>query len=96
MYYSQRQDREHWREYLDLEPGYYVLAGIFNALNDNTRATGMWAKGKAPKFRPWPTPQILIEHVKQKAERNTVAGLFRALTGGAVNLPAQGLIEAEE
>ncbi len=34
----------------------HMLADIFDALNQNTRATGNWGKGKAPKFPSWPRP----------------------------------------
>jgi len=34
----------------------HLAADTFDALNQNTRATGNWAKGKAPKFPAWPRP----------------------------------------
>lgn len=75
---SMRSDREHWRDYLDINADHYVLAGIYNAVNNNTRATGHWAKGKAPKIDPWPIPQ-LAAGVRAKAEARkpkSVADLF--------------------
>lgn len=34
----------------------HIQADIFDALNVNTKATGQWQKGKAPKFPAWPRP----------------------------------------
>lgn len=58
MTVSMRHDKKEWRDYLGADMNYYVSAGIFNAVNDNTVATGNWEKGKAPKLKPWPVPQI--------------------------------------
>lgn len=71
---SMRHDKENWRDYLDVGQGYYPLAGIYNAINDNTRATGNWGKGKAPKIDPWPVPQLLAK-LRSKKPR-TVKDLF--------------------
>jgi hypothetical protein len=35
----------------------HIAVDLFDALNANTRATGNWAKGKAPKIKPWPRPK---------------------------------------
>ena len=34
----------------------YLMAQIFNAIQQNTRATGSWKGGKAPKLPMWPIP----------------------------------------
>jgi hypothetical protein len=34
----------------------HLLADVYDAVNQNTRATGTWAKGKAPTLPPWPRP----------------------------------------
>ena len=34
----------------------HLLADVYDALNANTRATGNWAKGKAPTIPAWPRP----------------------------------------
>ena len=60
------EDKQYWRTYLDINPDYYVLAGIFNAVNDNTRARGNFKK--KPKFEPWPVPQLLIKKAKKREE----------------------------
>lgn len=45
--------RDHYGWSLDT----HILAGVFDAVNGNTRATGNWGKGKAPKFPTWPRPK---------------------------------------
>lgn len=35
----------------------YLTADLFDAININTRATGNWGKGKAPKFPEYPRPK---------------------------------------
>ncbi|MFF3006356.1 hypothetical protein ACFVTF_26545 [Kitasatospora sp. NPDC057940] len=34
----------------------HLIADLYDAVNVNTRATGQWGKGKAPKIPPWPRP----------------------------------------
>ncbi len=51
----------------------FMLAAVYDALNANTRATGNWAKGKAPKFPEWPRPKT--EKVEKKPV--TVADLYQ-------------------
>ena len=58
------QDSKYWRSFMDINPDYYVLAGIFNAVNDNTRARGNFKK--PPKFEPWPVPQLIVDKAKKK------------------------------
>ncbi|WP_263729958.1 hypothetical protein [Cellulomonas sp. SG140] len=50
----------------------HLLASVYDAINTNTKATGMWEKGKAPKFKPFPRPADKAE----KKTPQTVAGLF--------------------
>jgi hypothetical protein len=50
-----------------------LQADIYDALNLNTRATGDYAKDKAPKFPPYPRPAFKTEEVKAKV---TVASLY--------------------
>lgn len=52
----------------------HMTAAIYDALNANTRATGNWGKGKAPKIPPYPRPTSKpAEAVKKKV---TVRDLF--------------------
>lgn len=79
MTLAQLHGGKNWRDYLDIGPDYYVAAGIYNAVNDNTRATGNWAKGKVPKIDPWPTPNLAAK-ARAKAEARkpkSVADLYR-------------------
>jgi hypothetical protein len=78
---SLMQSKEHWRAYMDIAPNYYVLAGIFNAINGNTAATGNFKK--RPKFEAWPTPRETVRRLRKKADRpRTVADLYRVMTHG--------------
>jgi hypothetical protein len=52
----------------------YLLADLFDALNQNTRATGNWGKGKAPKFPQWPRPKS--RKVRDEDKPKTVAELY--------------------
>lgn len=45
-----------WRDYLDKTYGWYAMADLYDAIMLNTRATGQYKKGKAPKFEPYPRP----------------------------------------
>ena len=44
----------------------HLTADLFDALNANTRATGNWAKGKAPTFPQWPRPDVKPRTPAQK------------------------------
>ncbi|MET9861959.1 hypothetical protein ABZY93_22080 [Streptomyces smyrnaeus] len=55
--------REHFGWGLDR----HIATDLFDAVNQNTRATGNWGKGKAPKVPPWPRP-------KAKTKKKTAAG----------------------
>lgn len=56
----------------------YLLADLFDAININTRATGNWQKGKAPKFEPYPRPKSKpkVAGAKQK-KPVTVADIYK-------------------
>ncbi|WP_353707294.1 hypothetical protein ABRQ22_14995 [Cellulosimicrobium sp. ES-005] len=53
----------------------HLLASIFDAINQNTLATGSWRKGKAPKIAPWPRPTAK----KRRKKHHTVAELYAAM-----------------
>jgi hypothetical protein len=48
----------------------HMTADIFDALNQNTRATGNWAKGKVPKFPSWPRPDSKAKKPKDKKPKS--------------------------
>ena len=59
MYVSQRLAKQRggdWREYLDKGADWWLNADLYDAINQNTRATGNWKHGKAPAFPPYPRP----------------------------------------
>lgn len=51
----------------------HMAADTFDALNQNTRATGNWGKGKVPKFPQFPRPKP--KPTKPEGP-TTVKGLF--------------------
>jgi len=71
---AQHQNKQDWHAYLDLSPEYYVMAGIYDAVNINTGATGNFKR--PPKFKPWPMPQEIIK----KSQPTTVATLFARMS----------------
>lgn len=54
----------------------HLLAGLYDALNANTRATGNWAKGKAPKIPEWPRPGAKGKGSKRDKPGTTVADIY--------------------
>jgi len=54
-----------------------LSAALYDAVNLNTRATGQWAKGKAPTFDTWPRPERpKPAQAKKPAGKVTVAQLW--------------------
>lgn len=68
---------------------YYPLAGIYNAVNANTRATGNYKKAP-PRIDPWPVPALAAEAAKKKRLKGkvTVASLYAALFSNRAALPS--------
>ncbi|MFF7800253.1 hypothetical protein [Streptomyces olivaceus] len=63
----------------------HLKADIFDALNQNTRATGNWGKGKAPKLPPWPRPKPLKKPTKATGSKKagkpiSVAEIYKRFT----------------
>lgn len=65
----------------------HMQADIYDAINQNTRATGNWGKGRAPKIPGWPRPKPLKKPnkgdggTKKKAgKRVSVAEIYRKFT----------------
>ncbi|MEU7905891.1 hypothetical protein [Actinoplanes sp. NPDC049118] len=57
----------------------HLIADLYDALNQNTRATGNWAKGKAPALPAWPRPKATASRAEQQ-KPVTVADLYTRLT----------------
>lgn len=58
----------------------HMNADTYDALNTNTRATGNFAKGKAPKFPPYPRPTPKPEEGKTGKLKATVASIYARLS----------------
>lgn len=63
----------------------HMTADIFDAINQNTRATGNWGKGKAPKIPTWPRPKALKKPntagaPKKTGKRVSVAEIYKRFT----------------
>lgn len=56
----------------------HMSAHLYDAINQNTRATGNWAKGKAPKIPEFPRPKSKAKTEHKKPV--TVADLFNQLS----------------
>ncbi|QDP44220.1 tail assembly chaperone [Streptomyces phage Celia] len=56
----------------------HMSADLYDALNQNTRATGNWGKGKAPKIPEYPRPKSRAAKAKKKFK--TVAELYKAFS----------------
>lgn len=54
----------------------HMQANIYDALNANTRMTGSYDKGKAPKFPPHPRPKSKSEEAKTGKVKATVASIY--------------------
>ncbi|MFI1655617.1 hypothetical protein ACH4ZU_12020 [Streptomyces sp. NPDC020472] len=56
-----------------------MSADLYDALNQNTRATGQWGKGKAPKIPAYPRPKATkAERKKDQAKKpRTVAEIYK-------------------
>lgn len=52
----------------------HLQADIFDAINQNTRASGRWGKGKPPTIPEWPRPVSTTK--SKKTKRVTVKDLF--------------------
>ncbi|WP_319250986.1 hypothetical protein [Streptomyces sp. ID05-39B] len=63
----------------------HLKADLYDALNQNTRATGQWGKGKAPKIPAWPRPKALKKPTKsdgpkKAGKRVSVAEIYKRFT----------------
>ncbi|MEU7030047.1 hypothetical protein AB0A60_25620 [Streptomyces sp. NPDC046275] len=67
------------REYFGWGQDRHLSADLYDAVNQNTRATGQWGKGKAPKIPAYPRPKVTkAEKKKDKAKKpRTVAEIYK-------------------
>jgi hypothetical protein len=54
-----------------------MTADLFDALNQNTRATGQWGKGKAPKIPEYPRPKTKKADKKKANKPRSVAEIYK-------------------
>ncbi|RPF45745.1 hypothetical protein EDD96_2309 [Streptomyces sp. Ag109_G2-6] len=55
-----------------------MTADLFDAINQNTRATGQWGKNKAPKIPSYPRPQPKKKAPDKKAKKlRSVAEIYK-------------------
>ncbi|WP_018536379.1 hypothetical protein [Streptomyces sp. MspMP-M5] len=66
------------REFFGWGQDRHLCADIYDALNANTRATGQWGKGKAPKIPEFPRPKAQTK-AKAKARKRpmSVAEIYK-------------------
>lgn len=68
------------RDHFGWDEKAYILANIYDAIRDNTRATGNW-KHKPPNIPPHPRPKSKPKSVRGSSPRpKTVKDLFNQLT----------------
>lgn len=70
------------REYLGWGTDRHLRADLFDALMENTRATGNWPKNGVPKPIHWPRPKT--KAVAQKNKDVTVKQLYAQYQSGGV------------
>lgn len=89
MFMSQRLAKQRggeWQDYLGKSPEWWVMADFYDALNQNTRATGNWKKGKAPTFDPYPRPGAA-----EKKKPKTIEDFWRMFSGNQPKQEGGGL-----
>lgn len=71
------------REFYGWGGNRHLLADLYDAINQNTRASGRWGKKGAPKFSPYPRPST-DQSNPEKRKKVSVAqiyGLFHKQKG---------------
>jgi hypothetical protein len=71
------------REFFGWGQDRHLAADLFDAINQNTRATGQWGKGKAPKLPAYPRPNPKNAQAKKKAGKRpvSVAEIYKRFSG---------------
>lgn len=84
MTISLMRDEDNYHQHLGRSAEWYVLADLYDATNQNTRATGNWKKGKTPKFEPYPRPGTKPgKKAKRDAPKPTSLADLYGQVGGA-------------
>ena len=58
----------------------HMSADLFDALNQNTRATGNWGKKGAPKLPEYPRPKVRKSKKDRPKKKVSVADLWNQLS----------------
>ncbi|MEU5433819.1 hypothetical protein AB0G73_10620 [Streptomyces sp. NPDC020719] len=64
------------REFFGWGQDRHMQADVYDALNQNTRATGQWGKGKVPKIPAYPRPKPATSKEEAGKRPTTVAALY--------------------
>lgn len=54
----------------------HMSADLFDAINQNTRASGQWGKKGPPDIKPWPRPKGTEGSGEKKKKPVTIADLY--------------------
>ncbi|MFJ9827701.1 hypothetical protein ACIRSU_25555 [Streptomyces sp. NPDC101160] len=65
------------REHFGWGQDRHLAADLFDAINQNTRATGQWGKGKAPKIPHYPRPQAKKTEKQKPRKPRSVADIYK-------------------
>ncbi|MGC4928080.1 hypothetical protein [Streptomyces sp. DT117] len=69
------------REFFGWGQDRHMVADLFDAVNQNTRSTGQWGKGKAPKIPEFPRPKKAKAKKKASKRSVSVAEIYRRFSG---------------
>lgn len=56
----------------------HIMADLYDAINQNTRASGNWGKGGPPKIPSWPRPKP--DQTPEEKKPVTVDQIFQHFT----------------
>ncbi|MGV9312587.1 hypothetical protein ACWDR0_10370 [Streptomyces sp. NPDC003691] len=65
------------REHFGWGQDRHLSADLFDAINQNTRSTGQWEKGKVPKIPVYPRPQAKTAPADTPAKPRSVAEIYQ-------------------
>jgi hypothetical protein len=68
------------REHFGWGTDRHLTADLFDAMNQNTRASGQWGKKGPPEIKPWPRPTPKDATPEQK-KPVSVADIYKRLQG---------------
>jgi hypothetical protein len=69
-------------QFLGWDTDRYLAAGIYDALNVNTRATGNWKNGRAPHIPDFPRPKPSPDAAGPQKPKTSVKDIFARLQRG--------------